>query len=135
MARGPRRKPAKAGYYAYDGLNRAVHEKARLGILTALFSNPAGLLFGSLKDLCALTDGNLSRHIHVLQEAELVEVWKGYEGRRPQTLVRLSKTGRKQFLAYLEELERVIKDSKRDARQSGAREAGTFEVPPGWFPA
>ena len=79
------------GRFAYEGLERVLHEKARLGIMTSLVTRPEGLLFGDLKRLCALTDGNLSRHLEVLREAGLVEVWKGFENRRPQTLCRLSR--------------------------------------------
>ena len=78
------------GRFAYEGLDRVLHEKARLGIMTSLVTKPEGLLFGELKRLCALTDGNLSRHLDVLHEAGLVEIWKGFENRRPQTLCRLS---------------------------------------------
>ena len=85
------------GRFAYDGLDRVLHEKARLGIMTSLVTRPEGLLFGELKRLCALTDGNLSRHLDVLHEAGLVEVWKGFENRRPQTLCRLSAEGRAAF--------------------------------------
>src|ERR1700679_3226911 len=80
----------KTGRYAYEGLDRTIHEKARLGILTSLAAHPTGLLFGDLKDLCSLTDGNLSRHLQVLHEAGLVEVWKGSHKNRPQTLCRLT---------------------------------------------
>ena len=81
------------GRFAYEGLDRVLHEKARLGILTSLSTRPEGLLFGDLRRLCALTDGNLNRHLEVLQGAGLVEIWKRFEGRRPQTLVRLSVEG------------------------------------------
>ena len=84
-----KKKPAELsqpGRFAYDGLERVLHEKARLGIMTSLVMRPEGLLFSDLKRLCALTDGNLSRHLDVLKEAGLVEVWKGFENRRPQTL-------------------------------------------------
>jgi len=91
------------GRFAYEGLDRVLHEKARLGILTSLVAHPDGLRFGELRTLCALTDGNLSRHLDVLREAGLVEVWKGFEERRPQTLARLSTDGRRRFIAYLEE--------------------------------
>ena len=66
--------------FSYDGLDRVIHEKARLGLLTSLMAHPRGLAFADLKQLCGLTDGNLSRHLQVLQEAGLVEVTKGYEG-------------------------------------------------------
>lgn len=99
------------GRFAYEGLERVIHEKARLGIMTSLVSNQNGLVFNDLKELCSLTDGNLSRHIRALQEAGLVEVWKGFQQRRPQTRYRLTPEGRKRFLSYLGELERVIADA------------------------
>ena len=102
------------------------------GIMTSLVTRPEGLLFGDLKRLCALTDGNLSRHLEVLREAGLVEVWKGFENRRPQTLCRLSPEGRERFVAYLEQLEQVI----RDAMPKAARRAERLpELPPGFQPA
>ena len=90
----------ESGRYSYDGLDRVIHEKARLGILTGLLGRPDGLLFNDLKALCALTDGNLSRHLTILQEAGLVEMWKGHKGKRPQTLVRITKNGRAKFREY-----------------------------------
>ena len=96
--------------FAYDGLDRVMHEKARLGILAALFTRQDGLNFNQLKELCNLTDGNLSRHIQILKEAELIEVVKGYERNRPLTVCSLTETGRQKFLDYLAELERVVKD-------------------------
>jgi DNA-binding transcriptional ArsR family regulator len=70
------RKPARrdSGRFAYEGLERAIHEKARLGILTSLATRREGLLFTELKALCSLTDGNLNRHLKVLQDAGLVDV-------------------------------------------------------------
>ena len=107
----PQTEPPVSGRYAYDGLERVIHEKARLSILASLVSHPDGLLFNDLKELCALTDGNLSRHTQMLQEFKLVEVWKGYKNNRPQTLVRLTETGRKRFLEYVQELENVVADA------------------------
>jgi DNA-binding MarR family transcriptional regulator len=94
--------------YEFGGLDRVLHEKARLGILTCLLSHRDGLVFNDLKDLCALTDGNLSRHLSTLQEAGLVEIWKGYKGKRPQTLVRLTAVGKKRFVEYLGLLEGIV---------------------------
>ncbi len=122
----------QSGRFAYEGLDRVLHEKARLGIMTSLVTRPEGLLFGELKRLCALTDGNLSRHLDVLHEAGLVELWKGFENRRPQTLCRLSAEGRQRFLAYLEELEQVIRDAMPKAARRSER---VPEMPPGWQPA
>ena len=120
------------GRFSYEGLDRALHEKARLGILTSLVAHPDGLKFGELRALCSLTDGNLSRHLDVLREAALVEVWKGFEHRRPQTLVRLTPDGRCRFVAYLEELERVVRDALPKAAGAPAR---ARQMPPGWQPA
>ncbi|CAN5385527.1 transcriptional regulator [soil metagenome] len=106
--------------YAYDGLDRVIHEKARLGLLTSLIAHPKGLAFGDLKQLCGLTDGNLSRHLQVLQEAGLVDVTKGYEGNRPHTSCRLTKSGRRRFLDYLAVLEQLVRDA---AKASGKHDA------------
>jgi DNA-binding MarR family transcriptional regulator len=103
------------GRFAYEGLERVMHEKARLGMLTSLMAHPDGLLFGELKELCSLTDGNLNRHLKVLQEAGLIEVWKGIKHNRPQTLCRMTSEGRKRFLEYIEALERVIADAAKAA--------------------
>ena len=120
------------GRFAYEGLDRVLHEKARLGILTSLVAHPDGLKFGELRSFCALTDGNLSRHLDVLHDAGLIELWKGVEHRRPQTLVRLSLDGRRRFIAYLEELERVVRDALPKAADAPAR---SRQLPPGWQPA
>jgi DNA-binding transcriptional ArsR family regulator len=120
------------GRFAYEGLDRALHEKARLGILSSLVAHVDGLRFGELRNLCSLTDGNLNRHLEVLREAGLVEVWKGVEGRRPQTLVRLTAEGRKRFLSYLEELERVVNDARPNAERAPSRPK---RLPSGWQPA
>ena len=74
-----------SGRFAYDGLDRVIHEKARLSVLTSLVAHPKGVVFGDLKQLCGLTDGNLSRHLQVLQDAGLVEISKGFDRNRPQT--------------------------------------------------
>ena len=114
---GTNKNPADAtGRFAYDGLERIIHEKARLGILTSLVANPKGLLFSDLKELCSLTDGNLSRHLQVLNEAGLVEVWKGQRQNRPQTLCRLTDEGRKRFLGYITVLENVVADALAAAK-------------------
>ena len=102
--------------FAYEGLDRAIHERARLGILTSLAANPKGLVFGDLRRLCGLTDGNLSRHLAVLQETGLVEVTKGFERNRPQTQVRITAEGRARFLEYLEVLDRVVREAAAAAK-------------------
>jgi DNA-binding transcriptional ArsR family regulator len=108
------------GRFAYEGLDRVLHEKARLGILTALITHPSGLSFSDLARLCGLTDGNLSRHLDVLAEAGLVKITKGFEGRRPLTTCALTATGRKRFREYLAQLERVLHDAAAQDEASGA---------------
>jgi DNA-binding MarR family transcriptional regulator len=104
--------------FAYEGLDRVIHERARLGILTSLMTHPKGLAFGDLKQLCALTDGNLSRHLSVLEAEGIVETTKGSERNRPLTLCRITAPGRKRFVEYLSTLEQVV----RDAAASGAEQ-------------
>jgi DNA-binding transcriptional ArsR family regulator len=124
--------PSEAGRFAYEGIERVLHEKARLSIMTSLVTHPAGLVFNDLKDLCSLTDGNLSRHLQVLQEARLVEVWKGVQGNRPQTLCRLSDDGRKRFLEYIAVLENVVADALGATRNAAPARNKLME---GWSPA
>jgi len=113
-----------AGRYAYEGLDRLIHERARLAILSSLASSESGLTFNDLKDLCALTDGNLSRQLQMLKEASMVEIEKGTSGNRPQTLCRLTRTGRKRFLEYIGELERVVSNATDRAAASDGQTAG-----------
>jgi DNA-binding MarR family transcriptional regulator len=99
------------GRFAYEGLDRVIHERARLSVLTSLATNPKGLLFGDLKQLCALTDGNLSRHLDVLENEKMVEIIKGHDRNRPQTICRITSSGRKRFVEYLSTLEQVVRDA------------------------
>jgi len=103
--------PDADGRFAYDGLDRTLHEKARLGILTALITHREGLSFGDLARLCTLTDGNLSRHLDVLVEESLVRVTKAFAGRRPLTTCKLTAAGKKRFREYLSQLEQVLQDA------------------------
>src|SRR5579859_6072610 len=96
------------GRFAYEGLNRVIHERARLSVLTSLITHPKGLTFAELKQLCSLTDGNLSRHLRVLEQAKMVEIVKGHERNRPLTVCRITAGGRKRYLEYLDTLEQVV---------------------------
>jgi DNA-binding MarR family transcriptional regulator len=129
-----RKKETGAGRYAYEGLDRVIHEKARLGILTSLVTQPEGILFPELKELCALTDGNLNRHLKVLQEAGLVEVWKRHEQQRPQTLCRITSKGRERFVEYLAVLEGVVSDAATRSTTTSPRR-GAPNLKNGWSPA
>jgi DNA-binding transcriptional ArsR family regulator len=99
--------------FAFEGLDRIFHEKARLGILTALAGHADGLGFTEVRQLTGLTDGNLSRHIQTLEEAGLVTLTKGFEGKRPHTRCKLTDQGRARFADYLDTLERVLRDAAR----------------------
>ena len=110
--------------FAYEGLDRVIHERARLSVLTSLITHPKGLTFVDLKQLCALTDGNLSRHLSVLEKAKMVEMVKGQDGNRPQTTCRITAPGRKRYLEYLSTLEQVVRDAAKTAAKSAGDEGG-----------
>ena len=112
------------GRFAYEGLDRVIHERARLSVLTSLIANPKGLIFKDLKQLCSLTDGNLSRHLRVLETDKMIEIVKGHDRNRPQTICRITPEGRKRYLDYLSTLEQVVKDAvkgTKDERAPGLR--------------
>src|SRR5208282_1487829 len=104
------------GRFAYEGLDRVIHERARLSILTSLITNPKGVSFGDLKQLCSLTDGNLSRHLRVLEKAKMVEIVKGTDRNRPLTICRITPAGRKRYLEYLATLEQVVRDAEKGSK-------------------
>jgi DNA-binding MarR family transcriptional regulator len=109
--------PSGEGRFAYEGLDRVIHERARLSVLTSLITNPKGLTFGDLKQLCALTDGNLSRHLRVLERGKMVEIAKGHDHNRPQTMCRITPSGRKRYLEYLSTLEQVVRDALKGSKE------------------
>jgi DNA-binding MarR family transcriptional regulator len=111
---------AREGRFAYEGLDRVIHERARLSVLTSLVTNPKGLAFNDLKQLCSLTDGNLSRHLTVLEKSAMVEIVKGHDRNRPQTICRITASGRKRYLGYLSTLEQVVRDAARVTKDETA---------------
>lgn len=126
----PRPKSSASGRFAYD-LDRVIHEKARLSIITSLASHAQGLAFNDLKELCTLTDGNLSRHLQILQEAGFVRVHKGYQNNRPQTVCQLTGEGRKKFLEYVAVLEGVVEDALAAHETPAPKQV----LSKGWSPA
>ena len=88
-------------------LDRVIHERMRLGIVSALAVNDS-LTFNELKKLLQTTDGNLSVHARRLEEAEYVTCVKSFEGRMPKTEYRLTPAGRKAFERYLNHMEALI---------------------------
>jgi DNA-binding MarR family transcriptional regulator len=117
------------GRYAYEGLDRVIHERARLSVLTSLVTNPRGLAFGDLKQLCALTDGNLNRHLRVLEKGKMVEIAKKQDRNRSLTICRITASGRARYVEYLETLEQVIRDAAKGSKdEAGATVAGNLAV-------
>ena len=106
-------KTTSEGRFAYEGLDRVIHERARLSVLTSLVTHPKGVTFNDLKQLCALTDGNLNRHLRVLEEAGLVKIVKDQEKHRSVTMCLITAMGRKRYLEYLTTLEQVIRDAAK----------------------
>jgi DNA-binding HxlR family transcriptional regulator len=106
------------GRFAYEGLDRVIHERARLSVLTSLITNSKGVVFNDLKQLCSLTDGNLSRHLRVLEGEKMVEIVKGHDRNRPQTICRITPAGRKRYLEYLATLEQVVKDAAKGTKDA-----------------
>ena len=117
------------GRFAYQGLDRVIHERARLSVLTSLIINPKGLTFGELKQLCSLTDGNLSRHLRVLEKDKMIEIVKGHERNRPQTLCRITTSGGQRYLEYLSTLEQVVRDAAQRNQVMRAGRAGQALAP------
>ena len=114
--------------FAYSGLERIFHERGRLAVCTCLVANPEGMSFTALQEACALTDGNLNRHLHALAETKVVTLERVRGSGRPTTLVRITEPGRERFLAYVDELEavvRAVQESERRTANAGLRLAAT----------
>lgn len=90
-----------------NGLNDVVHQKHRLGILT-IAAESKRVEFGYLKDALELTGGNLSRHLTVLVEAGLLDMEKGYDGKRPKTWVSITRAGRQALADEIAALRALI---------------------------
>ena len=92
---------------ALPNLDRIIHERMRLGIVSALAVNES-MTFNELKKLLQTTDGNLSVHARRLEDAKYVECTKSFEGRMPKTEYRLTAAGRSAFERYLNHMEALI---------------------------
>ena len=97
-------------------LDRLIHERLRLGILSALAVNST-LTFNDLKKLLSTSDGNLSVHARKLEEAEYIACEKSFEGRMPKTEYKLTAAGRKALERYLDEMEQLIKSTRNPAKK------------------
>jgi len=119
-ARGDARPTALAGVRGQHSqaadpleLDRLIHERVRLGIVSALAVN-GSLTFTDLKELLGATDGNLSAHARRLEDAGYVRCQKSFEGRMPRTEYELTKLGRRELQLYLNHMEAIIR-ATRDA--------------------
>lgn len=90
------------------GLDNLIHERIRLGIVSALAANES-LTFSELKELLKTTDGNVSVHARKLEDAEYITCTKSFDGRIPKTEYRLTKTGRQALEQYLDHMEALIR--------------------------
>ncbi len=92
-------------------IDRVIHEKGRLGIMSMLAATPE-LSFTELRDTLNMTDGNLTSHMRTLQEAGYVSVSKSYEKNRPLTTCSLTAAGKKAFAGYIDLLEQILQQTR-----------------------
>ena len=100
-----------------DALERVFHEPSRMAIVSVLCASRGGMTFTELRDRCGLTDGNLSRHVKMLEEEGIVRCLKTFVDAKPRTTVKLTASGTKRFKAYLDALEMVLKQATHAIRQ------------------
>ncbi|MEI9865146.1 MAG: transcriptional regulator [Limisphaerales bacterium] len=92
-------------------LDRLIHEKGRLAIMSMLAASPE-LTFTELRDALGMTDGNLTTHIKALQQEGYLSVAKSYQNNRPLTTCSLTPSGRKAFADYINLLEQIVRQHK-----------------------
>ena len=115
--------------FAYEGLDRLFHERGRLAVCTCLVANAGATRFTALQEACGLTDGNLNRHLHALAETGIVALERAREKNRSVTTVRITADGKARFLAYVDELEAIVRavnatERTREAQTGGLRLVG-----------
>jgi DNA-binding transcriptional ArsR family regulator len=98
-----------------EELDPMLHERGRLAIVAALAA-VQGLTFTELRDTLDMTDGNLSVHLQKLEDRGYVAIDKQFVGRRPQTSCRLTKSGRKAFISYLDHLQAIVQQGREQTR-------------------
>ena len=92
-------------------LDRVIHEKGRLAIMSMLAASPE-LSFTELRDALTMTDGNLTTHIRALQQEGYISVTKSYQNNRPLTTCSLTTPGRKAFADYINLLEQIVRQNR-----------------------
>ena len=106
-------KPELQRSAAIPDLDRLIHPRIRLGIISALAGADSSLTFNELKNLLETTDGNLSVHARKLEEARYIACTKSFDGRVPRTEYALTAAGRKAFDKYLDHMEAILQAAKR----------------------
>lgn len=113
----------------FDSLERIFHEPHRLAIMTSLCAVGKGISFTDLKQGCGLTDGNLNRHLKIMEEAQMVSISKSFIGRRPRTMIFATDHGRERFMEYLRALEEVLHKAVETFQPAEEQEhAGMYPV-------
>ncbi len=97
---------------AFLQLDRVIHEKGRLAIMSMLAASPE-LSFTELREALKMTDGNLTTHIRTLQEAGYVSVTKSFQNNRPLTTCALTTAGKQAFTGYINVLEQIVRQNKQ----------------------
>jgi DNA-binding HxlR family transcriptional regulator len=113
----------------YLGLKKIFHEPSRLAIMSALCRSIDPVSFGQLKEECELTDGNLSSHLKMLEDAGVVAIIKSSANSKPRTEISLTESGRESFIEYLKTLEGVL----RNAAEAIAADNGDLSLPFPWL--
>ena len=93
-------------------LDRVIHEKVRLAIMSLLAASPL-LAFTEMRETLGMTDGNLTTHLRTLHEAGYISVTKAFQGGRPLTTYALTPAGRKAFTSYIELLAKIVEQTKQ----------------------
>jgi len=106
-----------AGSGIAEELDRLIHERIRLGIVSALAASDT-VSFGDLKEVLRTTDGNLSVHARKLEEAGYIKVTKGFEDRKPKTEYRLTAKGRRALEGYLGQMETILNAAREALERS-----------------
>lgn len=97
-----------------EDLEKLFHQPTRLQLMSELCAGKAEKTFNEIKEICNLTDGNLSRHLQALEKANVIKIKKQFIDLKPQTTVSATKLGRDKFILYLTNLENLIKKSKKN---------------------
>ena len=97
----------------FEALERIFHEPNRLAIMSTLCASDDPITFVELKEQCSLTDGNLNRHLKVLEESGAISIKKRFVKNKPQTRVSLSATGLTRFAQYLDALDTILEDARK----------------------